>query len=215
MPKATFFHLTKEKQQRLLDAAKTEFSRTSLKEASIANIVTLAEIPRGSFYQYFENKEDLYFYYFDFLRKDSKTNIEKYVLEANGDLFIGMDSYFTKMIFNVLTGENASFYKQFFMNMDYQSTSRISPQFTLDDIKGAAYQKRRHGYKLYKLIDHSKFKIQNKQEFKMLMEILMNAVYSSITEGYRELEKDPSYDIDQTLQNFKAKLNWLKNGVYK
>lgn len=59
MPKTTFFHLSEEKQSRLLNAAKNEFSRTSLKEASIANIVKLAEIPRGSFYQYFENKEDL------------------------------------------------------------------------------------------------------------------------------------------------------------
>ena len=60
--------MPEEKQQRLLDA-QIEFSRHSLQEASIANIVKLAEIPRGSFYQYFENKEDLYFYYFATLRK--------------------------------------------------------------------------------------------------------------------------------------------------
>ena len=58
MPTNTFFHLPEEKQQRLLDAAQIEFSRHSLQEASIANIVKLAEIPRGSFYQYFENKND-------------------------------------------------------------------------------------------------------------------------------------------------------------
>ncbi len=61
MPTNTFFHLPEEKQQRLLDAAQIEFSRHSLQEASIANIVKLAEIPRGSFYQYFENKEDFIF----------------------------------------------------------------------------------------------------------------------------------------------------------
>ena len=60
--------MPEEKQQRLLDAAQIEFSRHSLQEASIANIVKLAGIPR-SFYQYFENKEDLYFYYFATLRK--------------------------------------------------------------------------------------------------------------------------------------------------
>ena len=59
MPTNTFFHLPEEKQQRLLDAAQIEFSRHSLQEASIANIVKLAGIPRGSFYQYFENKADL------------------------------------------------------------------------------------------------------------------------------------------------------------
>lgn len=61
MPKNTFYHLPEKKQQRLLDAASIEFSRSTLKDASIANIVKLAEIPRGSFYQYFEDKEDLYY----------------------------------------------------------------------------------------------------------------------------------------------------------
>lgn len=36
MPKETFFHLSKEKQQRIMKAAKKEFSRAPLGEASIA-----------------------------------------------------------------------------------------------------------------------------------------------------------------------------------
>jgi len=56
MPTETFFNLPKEKQRRILDAAKKEFSRTSLKEASIANVIKDAEIPRGSFYQYFKKR---------------------------------------------------------------------------------------------------------------------------------------------------------------
>lgn len=62
MPKETFFHLTDEKKSRIMSAAKKEFSRVPLSEASIARIIKDAEIPRGSFYQYFEDKEDLYFY---------------------------------------------------------------------------------------------------------------------------------------------------------
>ena len=50
MPTQTFFNLPKDKQQRLLDAAATEFSRAPLKDASINNIIKLAEISRGSFY---------------------------------------------------------------------------------------------------------------------------------------------------------------------
>lgn len=44
MPTQTFFHLPKEKQKRLIEAARIEFSRVPLKEASIANIVKLADI---------------------------------------------------------------------------------------------------------------------------------------------------------------------------
>ena len=62
MPTQTFFHLNKKKQKRLIEAARIEFSRVPLKEASIANIVKLADIPRGSFYQYFTGKHDLFLY---------------------------------------------------------------------------------------------------------------------------------------------------------
>ena len=44
MPKQTFFHLPEEKKKRLLEAARVEFSRVPLKDASIANIVKIAEI---------------------------------------------------------------------------------------------------------------------------------------------------------------------------
>ena len=62
MPKLTFFNLPEMKRNKLIRAAEAEFSRVPLSQASISNIVKAAEIPRGSFYQYFENKEDAYYF---------------------------------------------------------------------------------------------------------------------------------------------------------
>lgn len=59
VPKETFLKLSKEKQQKVLDAAKKEFARVPIENVSIKNIVEDADIARGSFYQYFESKEDL------------------------------------------------------------------------------------------------------------------------------------------------------------
>ena len=59
MPKETFLKLPEEKKQKIIKSAKEEFSRASIEEASIKNIVEKAEIARGSFYQYFDSKEDL------------------------------------------------------------------------------------------------------------------------------------------------------------
>lgn len=64
MPKDTFLKLTQEKQDRIFNAALNEFSISSFKESKISNIVKEAKIPRGSMYQYFENKLDLYKYVF-------------------------------------------------------------------------------------------------------------------------------------------------------
>jgi AcrR family transcriptional regulator len=65
MPKRTFFNLSDEKRRSLLKAAEREFSRVPLAKASVSNIIKMAGIPRGSFYQYFENIEDLYYYLVD------------------------------------------------------------------------------------------------------------------------------------------------------
>lgn len=59
MPKDTFLNLSEDKKNKIINAAKKEFSRVPIEEASIKNIVEEAEIARGSFYQYFESKEDL------------------------------------------------------------------------------------------------------------------------------------------------------------
>ena len=59
MPKDTFLNLSEDKKNKIINAAKKEFARVPIEEASIINIVEEAEIARGSFYQYFESKEDL------------------------------------------------------------------------------------------------------------------------------------------------------------
>ncbi|MGC3221300.1 TetR/AcrR family transcriptional regulator, partial [Enterococcus faecium] len=77
----------------LIEAARIEFSSVPLKEASIANIVKLADIPRGSFYLYFEDKEDLYFYYFETMRRDSSKHMLQLMKESEGVQFKGFESY--------------------------------------------------------------------------------------------------------------------------
>lgn len=58
----TFLRLPEEKRTRFLEAAWEEFTRVSFAEASTNQIVRRAGVPRGSFYQYFRDKEDLFAY---------------------------------------------------------------------------------------------------------------------------------------------------------
>ena len=58
----TFLRLPEEKRGRFLEAAWGEFTRVKFADASINQIVRHAGIPRGSFYQYFTDKEDLFYY---------------------------------------------------------------------------------------------------------------------------------------------------------
>lgn len=60
MPKPTFFRLPDDRRDRLVEEAVIEFADRTYAEASLSQIARRARIPKGSFYQYFEDKLDLY-----------------------------------------------------------------------------------------------------------------------------------------------------------
>jgi len=60
MPTKTFNNLSEARRSQIEQAAITEFSSKGLQCASINAIVSSAGIAKGSFYQYFENLEDLH-----------------------------------------------------------------------------------------------------------------------------------------------------------
>lgn len=70
LPKDTFYNLNNDKKRKIFDAAIQEFSTHRFSEASINQIVKAADIPRGSFYQYFSGKEDLFDYIFREILKE-------------------------------------------------------------------------------------------------------------------------------------------------
>lgn len=60
MPKDTFLNLPEAKRQRIIDVALQEFSANSYARASLTRITRQAGIAKGSMYQYFDDKLDLY-----------------------------------------------------------------------------------------------------------------------------------------------------------
>lgn len=64
MPSTTFYNLSKDKQDAIYEAAIRVFA-AGYEEAKINHIVSQANIAKGSFYQYFANKEDLFSYIVD------------------------------------------------------------------------------------------------------------------------------------------------------
>ena len=83
----TFLRLPEEKRKRFLDAAWAEFTRVSFADASINQIVHHAEIARGSFYQYFKDKDGLMEY---LISEDWAYLLRGYhavLREVKGDIF--------------------------------------------------------------------------------------------------------------------------------
>jgi AcrR family transcriptional regulator len=64
MPKQTFFNLSEERKKEIMDAICRELSRHTYEHINLSNIVRETNMSRGSLYQYFDDKDDLYNYFY-------------------------------------------------------------------------------------------------------------------------------------------------------
>lgn len=89
MPKDTFTNLPDYKRNRIIKIAIREFAENPYDVASISNIVREAGIAKGSFYQYFEDKQDLYRYLIE-LGTEERLSVIKALpaQDLSGDLFV-------------------------------------------------------------------------------------------------------------------------------
>lgn len=70
MPKQTFLNLPEEKRNVVISAAVDEFAEYGFEAASINRIVANSGISKGSFYQYFEDKRDVFMYLLSVLERE-------------------------------------------------------------------------------------------------------------------------------------------------
>ncbi|OQY09531.1 MAG: hypothetical protein B6I29_03190 [Marinitoga sp. 4572_148] len=87
MPTKTFFNLPEEKRNRIINAALEEFSENLFSKVSVNKIVKKSKISKGSFYQYFKNKKDLYKYILDKMFKLKMEYLSKVIKDKNTDDF--------------------------------------------------------------------------------------------------------------------------------
>ncbi|MCB2181163.1 MAG: TetR/AcrR family transcriptional regulator [Desulfobulbaceae bacterium] len=107
LPRHTFNNLPAEKRDKIVGAAMREFSRQGYQKASINTIVKAAGISKGSLYQYFDNKEALFFFIFDSFTELVKKTVKqvnkqekeffgqvRYVLQAGIEFIDQYPEYF-------------------------------------------------------------------------------------------------------------------------
>jgi AcrR family transcriptional regulator len=87
MPLKTFYNLPKSRRLEIIDAACEEFALHEYGYASINNIVKRLDIAKGSFYRYFENKKDLYFYLITYAEKKRFEQVDALISGSGMDFF--------------------------------------------------------------------------------------------------------------------------------
>lgn len=199
MPKDTFLNLAKEKQKALIDAATKEFSRVSFEDASINQIIKEAKISRGSFYMYFDSKEELYFYILEDKRKWIENIFLEELKKQKGDLVETFITLYEKFI---MKKKGDAFFCNVIRNTSFKHPKFLKPKF-LEDNSGMLKT-------LYEEIDVSLFYDMNQESLKEIFRILqMETMYSLMLYFTENMEET------MAIESHKMRMNLLKNGIYK
>ncbi len=123
MPSDTFLRLNEDKKKKLLDASFKEFSLNNFNDASINRIIKEAGISRGSFYMYFEDKKDLYFYLLEQYGEILADNMKKDLIKNRGDLFKMFQDNIEES-YNSFKNNNINFFKKSLENITIMEESK-------------------------------------------------------------------------------------------
>ncbi|WP_225047551.1 TetR/AcrR family transcriptional regulator [Lacticaseibacillus kribbianus] len=206
MPKPTFFRLADEKRMRLIKAAYAEFARAPFADASISNIIKDAGIPRGSFYQYFDDKADVFFYLLERMRQNTEQMMRQTVIDQHGDFFAAMAEMFDRLIDTIVQGPHADFYANVFMYMDFHSVSKLSP----------GPKKPPHGQLtqfLVENIDRTPLRVDSDDDLRMLIRQVMGLFMQTIGHYYNHRAAGEVLPIGEVKSRLAQLLNWIQYGV--
>lgn len=95
MIKSTFYNLPEKKKQRVIEAIVDEFAVEDTSRVSINNIIIKADISRGSFYQYFDDKMDLVEVLIKYYMKSFEEKVSEVITVSRGDVFYTYEECFT------------------------------------------------------------------------------------------------------------------------
>lgn len=202
MIKQTFYNLPITKRERIYQAIKTEFDRVPLDKISINSIIKEANISRGSFYQYFDDKGDLYDIFADRVMDSIKECFTNTLVKYKGDLFATMEEVMSLHFIKVSQPKAKSQMQKFVPGVSVNAKS------ILDRICERSIT---YFNELTPNIDTRKFSFDNSPEdirilFEMLLSISKNAIFDVL---FMDI------DTDKAIKIFNKKLKIVKNGCLK
>ncbi|CAH1707060.1 TetR/AcrR family transcriptional regulator [Lactobacillus delbrueckii subsp. delbrueckii] len=205
MPSQTFFNLPKEKQDRIMAAAREEFFTHSFDEASINRLIKAAGIPRGSFYQYFADKEDVYFYLGDQISQRMIEGARKELAACGYDPFSLAREVLPQWLDEIFYGENAAF---FYRKIDMLHSQQVPRPKQAEDPLSCLSAQEISGLT-------AKVALQDRTDLKFLLHSLLLAFISCLSEGAEDYEAGRPVDTAKLTQVLDRRLSYLENGFKK
>ena len=182
MPSERFYRLSEEKRKMICEAAIKEFARVTIDKVSINQIIKNANISRGSFYTYFEDKWDVLAYIFEDSRQKFVA-LMKLSLENNeGNLWMAFQDVMEAMLSFCSKRSNFEFLKNIMAHVNsddmLRGFSKKGGDYTR--LPGCAEQW------VYEHMDSKNLKTKSFEEFHCLFTLGMSSVGIAIREFTRE-----------------------------
>lgn len=199
MPSVTFEKLSAEKKKQIEKAAIKEFSNYTYHDISINRIIHDIDMPRGSFYLYFENKEDLYLYIMD---KYISEYIESFIIflkDNNGDIILSYEYVLDKAINYCNNGEYSMLLTKFLRGL----THRIG-------MKTLSLQNIELINRVLNNINKDYLNNNCPEDLFVVLDILTNILIHSLTE-YLVMD----IPIDRVRAKYFEQLRIIRIGIYK
>jgi len=201
VPKQTYFNLPKEKQKRIFDAGLLEFSYKSYHNASVNTIVRIAEIPKGSFYQYFVDKKEFYWYIVTETIYGNMDHYEGLLEKHNGDFLKAEEELFL----NILDLFDNKIYNQLITNVFketyFELLSRLSDKSTTIFFKM---------YDVLMKFGFKEYEIHSKEDFIVIFDLIRSVSSTTILHMIAE-----NWSKQQTKQRYKMEMKFIQNGIRK
>ena len=200
MPKQTFFNLKEEKKEKIEKALIKEFSNNTFEKASISNIIAEANIPRGSFYQYFEDKEDAIYYIINKYLEKEKNRIYQYLLKNKGDIFETAINIYEDTAKITEKNENEELFKNILQELEKNNIN------VFDEHKKILKSQKT----IEKMINKTELNIENEedlQDFLRILNVIIRAISMEVV-----LKK---LTVEEGKQRLIREIEILKKGMKK
>ena len=165
MPSETFFRLSETKQERIIEAIKEEIANSPYENFSIGTVIRQCGISRGSFYQYFSNKEDIYTFLIHGYQQQVFRHMKETLQSNGGDFFEMVEKTYRFAVRMLCYKDSRAFRHNLFCNM------RLFEM--LWEKSGYAEESLQNVSMLHEYINKDKLRVNSDEEMAMLFDICM------------------------------------------
>lgn len=200
----TFLNLSENKKERIIQAALSEFSTQSFSDASITNIVKKAEISRGSFYQYFGNKENIYKYLVSYLYSKHRNDLYEILIDKSGNLYDALITFYDAYIDEIVHSKYFSFYKNTFLHVNHH----LVGQDGIFSLSNQTLDREQQQQQFIDVINMDEIKTDSGAEVLEYIYFMVNTIHHMVIDGFvNDLSTEEIRE-----KSFRA-VEWLYYGI--